>query len=424
VQPHDPVCRNCGRKQNLLAIGLDRIYEDDLESLLSYSRDKAAEDPGDYSRTYNLAGAELLNGHYEAARELYKRVIDVNPDFPDAHLNLGVVHAHLGAADEAVAEFKKYIDLDIHSPRVERVLRAICSIKNIPYEDALYETGVSPSLKGRPVKIQHPAKKGLPTRAVGGTMYGQVEQVAPKPRAWGAIDTFFLLIACCAVLAWFLLPIQTKSAINSAISGFQDRYSFSVTSEAIAAVPGDEEDTGEETGPAIINANPGTSSYLPLDTGNRWEYISYDSRSPLGTGRRENESIVEMRVMGYESEEQEIWRVRNGSAEVYYVEKSNGLYSILNPDHPWSTQLIQVPYPPTDGVTRSDLDQTVTVIGTEMVETSMGLFECVKLKYTLPEPPGMEWYAWYGRGVGLVKYIGGGRDGTYHVREIRSYELH
>ncbi len=424
VQPHELVCHNCGRQQNLLLLGLDRLYEDDLPGAIAWHEGKVRENPDDHSRIHQLAGVKLLNGEYDAARELYRRAISLNPDIPEAHLNLGVIQAVLGDDDEAVKEFKEFIKLDLHSPRVERVLRAVCAIKNIPYEDALYETGVRPAVVGRKAKLQSTARRKIGTDMSGGTLYSPVTSVEAKPRTWGAIDTFLLLIACCAILAWFFLPLQTKDLINKTIASLQNRYTFTVTSDHVVAMPENEEEESEEDeGPAIINADTESRSYLPLATDNRWEYMSYDSRNPLGTGNRENESIVEVRVLGMESIAQNIWRVRNGSNTFYYVEKNTGLYSIINPDHPWSTQIIQVPYPPDDGVTRTDLDQTVTVIGTEIVETSLGLIECVKLKYTLPEPSGTTWYAWYGRGIGLVKYIGGGRDGTYHVRVLRSFEL-
>jgi len=425
VQPHEAVCPRCRRHQNLLFAGLDRLYEQDLDNLVDYHESRVRENPSDYLRIHHLAGAHLLKGDYDKASDLYRKVLQLKPDFAEAHLNLGGILACLGSVDEAVSEFREFVRLDIHSPRVERAVRAICSLKNIPYEDALQETGVK-ELTNKKGKVSRDRDHigGLKAR---GTMYERPAPVIYKRKAWGAIDLFLLFLFILAALAYYFYPNQSKGILRSAVTGLETQLTFNVNS---AESSGDENPTGEEEtddgdddGPSIINADPGTNSFMPLAAGNRWEYTTWDSRDPTGGGSRENESSVDVRVVRLVNAESGVWETRNGPNTAYYIEKRTGLYSTLNPDFPWSTSYTQVPYPPTDGQIVTDNDQIATVMSTEVVTTSMGMFECVKIHYVDTRFNDLEWYAWYGKGVGLVKYVGGGNRGIYHVRELRFYEL-
>ncbi len=420
VQPHEAVCTRCNRRQNLLFIGLDRLYEKDLDRLVEYHEREVKAVPNDYMRLYSLAGACLLSGDYKRAHDLYRMVIGLNPHFPDAHLNLGVILAVLGDTDNAVGELKEFIRLDLHSPKVERVVRAICSIKNIPYEDALSETGVKPA----------PDKQIRDPKLMRGGMYFPPPGPIIKKRSWGIVDIFLLFIILIVLTAWFLFPSRSKSVLHSAIAALESRYAFTVASGGAAETMVNENENGADAAddenddePGVINADPLTDSYLPLTTGNRWTYTTYETRSPSGTGNRSSVGSVEVRVSGMADSERGIWKVENGPLNVYYIEKATGLYSLSPPTFSWTTEIIQIPYPPDIGRSATDLGQTVTVEAVEIVETSVGLIECVKLHYTLKEPSDTEWYAWYGRDVGLVKYIGGGRNGIFYVRELRDYNL-
>ena len=130
-----------------------------------------------------------------------------------------------------------------------------------------------------------------------------------------------------------------------------------------------------------------------------------------------------MTVTGLSNSAKGIWKVQNGTDTVYYVENDNGLYSVDSTSAPWGTEFIQVPYPPTVGRTVTTQGQTVSVEAEEDVKTVAGTFHCVKLKYTTDEPSLPGWIAWYGQGIGLVKYQGQDPDGTYHVLELRTYSL-
>jgi len=59
------------------------------------------------------------------AVEQYKEAIELDPEYPDAHLNLGMTYADLDQRDEAKAEFKAAMDLDPQDPLARHELAAI-----------------------------------------------------------------------------------------------------------------------------------------------------------------------------------------------------------------------------------------------------------------------------------------------------------
>ncbi len=443
IRPHELYCSVCDRKQNPLFEGLEKVYGDDLGLTIERLTREIERKPYDYLSLFRLGNAYLLKGNYESARALYIRALEKKPDLAPARLNLGGVLACLGDEKGAIAELEEYVRLDVHSPRVERALRVICALKNIPYEDVLRETraGIGPRTAGG--KGTGFGGAGTFTGArLRGSIYSP--PIIMKKRAWGAIDVFLLLVIILAVGAWYIFPAQSKDMLDTAVTAIEAPFSFRVQDGEQSQIPvaGDEEvengdessdqsaDAGDEAGDAdeegasaTENANPTAGDYFPLAAGNTWEYLYFDTRSPTGSGDRENTTVREMRVIGIERRNPDIWNVRNGDQTVYYVEKRTGLYSVRNPEAPWSFSICQIPIPPTEGKSVRDGDQVVTVIGEEDVETPAGIFHCIRLHYTVTGLPGTEWTAWYAQGVGLVRYIGGGRRGPSHVLELREYHL-
>lgn len=425
VLPHEVKCSKCGRDQSLLFAGLDRLYEEDLDGLLDYHLSEVKKFPDDPVRVNQLAGAYLLKGDYEKARDLYFRVAELAPDFAEAHLNLGGVLAYLGDSESAIRELNEFVKLDLHSPRVERAIRAISRLKDDPYEDGVRKQDRKPL----------PAPGTLSRRLSTG--YGPPQSPKPivkKKKSWGPIDIILLVLILLCVAGWYLLPVESRSILDAAVQNIESRYEFTVSNSELTEFEGtsdDENGTGANRGDdesdddehGIINSNPATSSYLPLAHGNRWEYVIYDTRDPSGSGTRRNETVLVMTVRGYANEAEGVWEVRNGDITVYFMEKPNGIFSVINTRIPWASKIIQVPIPPDIGAARTSEGQTVTIIAEEVIETPAGLVDTIKLKYTVGLPRGTEWYIWYGRGIGIVKYVGGGRDRMYHVRELREYEL-
>jgi len=233
-----------------------------------------------------------------------------------------------------------------------------------------------------------------------------------------------------AVAGWFLFPSQSKTLISSGVELVESKYRFTVTSEqpggianAESASEADEMAGGNDTEAGIINLDPSIDSYFPLAQGYKWEYYTYQSHNPDGSGTRERETVIEMAVDSLVDSEKGLWKVQNGDTSVYYTEKQTGIYAGTSEGGSWSTLFIQLPLPPDDGKTSSTGGQVATVVGTEVLDTAVGKIQCVKVHVTSSLPEGTEYYAWYGRGIGLVRYIGTGRNNIYFVRELKSFDL-
>jgi tetratricopeptide (TPR) repeat protein len=60
-----------------------------------------------YALSYNIATSYLNKGMIDEAIAEYKTVLDMNPDYAEAHNSLGVAYFSKGMIDEAIAEYKK-----------------------------------------------------------------------------------------------------------------------------------------------------------------------------------------------------------------------------------------------------------------------------------------------------------------------------
>jgi len=441
LQPHQLVCPNCGRKQTLLFQGLDRLYEDDIEGLIKTFERMAEKSPNDAMLLDQLAGSYLLNGEYEKAKANYQMALKIDPMLADAHLNLGGVLGYLGEKEAAIKELKEFVRLDLHSPRVERALRAIATLEGRSYEDVLAETGAKKGSirpdrelrRSRSARREDP--KAMDRKMARGTMYSSmvraVKPVVRAKRAFGIFDVILWVFALVVTGMIYFMPEKVDGMVNNALADIETQYVFHAESGDLPGTPifhdivqeeEDEEDEEEEPPGAIINEDPESDSYFPLARDNRWEYVTYDSANARGTGERTNESTVVVRVTGISNSFHRIWRIHNGPDTVFYIERNDGLYSVIGPNGPMSLLITQVPYPPEIGSARDDDGQIMEVVAEEFVETSMGIFRCIKIHYT-QEATGKEWWGWYAQGVGIVKYISGGRGEPYHVRELVSYDL-
>ena len=435
VRPYEVVCLQCGRQQNLLFEGLEKIYADDLDGLIADLEKEVSARPYDYIRLFHLAGAHLLRGRFEIARDIYRRVLQLKSDFSPARLNLGITLACLGESDAAATELRLYVKHEPHSSKAERVIRAICSIKNIPYEDALRETGLDNVPKG---PVGRRPETHLPPRGRLGRRFDLAEPAIMSrkrvSRPWLIFDLILLFCIAVILAGWFGFPTESKKLLASAISYIEQPFRFQVVDGKVKSDGTPENSEGDEAlstsqpedqvpPGAIVNASPTSTSFFPLKQGNTWTYAAFDARDPSGVDQIRSSGSRTMTVTRLVNEKKGVWAVRNGPDTIYYVEESNGLFSLENPDAPWGEMIAQVPYPAEVGRSMTALGQTVTVDAEEDIEVAAGKFHCVRLKYSVKEPSGMEWYSWYAQGIGLVKYRGGGRDGTYHFLELGKYRL-
>jgi hypothetical protein len=436
VRPYEVACVQCGRKQNLLFQGLEKIQSDNLEMQIAELEKQIERNPHDYLLQFRLAGSHLMRGRYDVARDIYRRVLKMKPDFTPARLNLGVVLACMGEADASAQELRQFVHQEPHSSKAEWAIRTICSIKNIPYEDALLETGLEKGPKG--LEIRRPETR-IPSRAPSGRRFDQAvlpeKRRARVSRPWLVFDLTLLFLIIVILAGWYGFPSESKMLLGSLKTLLEKPFQFQVVNGKIeqAGKPlENEEDQAlsttqpeEEPVPpgAIVNATPTTTSFFPLKEGNTWTFSAFDAQDPLGTDVIRSSGTKTMTVVRMVNPKREIWSVKNGTDTNYYVEQSNGLFSLENPDSPWGDLIAQVPYPADVGKSVTLRGQTVTVEAEEDVEVPAGKFHCVRLKYTVKDSGGMEWYAWYAQGIGLVKYRGGGRSGSYHFLVLGKYTL-
>jgi hypothetical protein len=437
VRPYEVACAQCGRKQNLLFLGLEKIQSDNLDWQIADLDKQIARNPHDYLLLFRLAGSHLLRGRFDVARDTYRRVLKMKPDFTPARLNLGVTLACLGDADAAAQELRQFVRQEPHSSKAERAIRTICSIKNIPYEDALIETGLESGPKG--LEIRRPETR-LPSRGPSGRRYDQVvlpgKSRVRVSRTWLVFDLTLLFLIIIALLGWYGFPSESKTLLASAKLLLEKPFQFQVINGKIETAGKPAQDENDQTlsttepeadqGPppgAVVNAVPTTTSFFPLKEGNTWTFSAFDTRDMSGQDVIRTSGNKTMTVLRMVNPKREIWSVRNGTDTNYYVEEPNGLFSLENPDSPWGDLIAQVPYPAEVGKSVTLRGQTVTVEAEEDVEVPAGKFHCVRLKYTVKEPGDMEWYAWYAQGIGLIRYRGGGREGSYHFLVLGKYTL-
>jgi Flp pilus assembly protein TadD len=160
---------------------IDRVLKidpDNLEALrtrgnLAYDRREYADaerylerflelDPGDPGVKTDLASSLLFQGDRESAKRLYREVIAANPDFVQAHLNLGIALHADGDAEAAEASLEEALARASTPEQKEQVERIISLAANRAEKDRQNESpptkATSPfqrdaeaSLRGHPI---------------------------------------------------------------------------------------------------------------------------------------------------------------------------------------------------------------------------------------------------------------------------------
>src|SRR3974390_3461193 len=71
-------------------------------------RRAAAKDPNYF---FNFGNRLMAQGKFEEAIAAYRRVINIKPDFAEAHSNLGIMLVVQGKLEEAIAAFRRAISI-------------------------------------------------------------------------------------------------------------------------------------------------------------------------------------------------------------------------------------------------------------------------------------------------------------------------
>ncbi|HEX9746134.1 MAG TPA: tetratricopeptide repeat protein, partial [bacterium] len=117
VHPHHVQCLHCGRRQNLLFEGLEKVDAENLMELVSKLQEEFRAIPYDYLVQHKLGKAYILLGKYDEARTVLGALLQKKTDLWDARLNLGILHACLGEKELAVTELEYWLRNNPHSSK-------------------------------------------------------------------------------------------------------------------------------------------------------------------------------------------------------------------------------------------------------------------------------------------------------------------
>lgn len=123
-------CVNCGREleagHNFCpSCGAAPVQSPAVAAMIQDARKALAANPDDTSARYNLAIACKLGGMDDLALEELARVAEMQPDFEDAHYEMGLLHAKHGRKEEAIAALTCARELDPGDERIERLLKKL-----------------------------------------------------------------------------------------------------------------------------------------------------------------------------------------------------------------------------------------------------------------------------------------------------------
>lgn len=116
------------RPSDVLYLTLGEIYAEAdrheqavaaLETALAMSDDRVLEERARYSMGEVLVEA----GRLDEAEELYRQILEVNPDAPDAHYHLGNIYEERGDAEQARFEWREAFRLDPNHAEAIRKLQ-------------------------------------------------------------------------------------------------------------------------------------------------------------------------------------------------------------------------------------------------------------------------------------------------------------
>ncbi|MBF0490407.1 MAG: tetratricopeptide repeat protein [Candidatus Omnitrophica bacterium] len=111
-------------KKSFLAVGIVLTLIIGVNSLLTYERNKvwqdmyhlwddtAAKSPHKERPRSNRGLSNDILGNYKEALEDYRKAKELNPKFPEAYYNSGVVYTKMGKIPQAIAEYNRAIELN------------------------------------------------------------------------------------------------------------------------------------------------------------------------------------------------------------------------------------------------------------------------------------------------------------------------
>ena len=84
-------------------------------------------------KEFRRAGKALRKGNEQKCIEHLQKAVAIDPEYVEAHNNLGARYLHIGQAEKALAEFRAALKLDAHAPVPQvNVAAALFTMKNFP----------------------------------------------------------------------------------------------------------------------------------------------------------------------------------------------------------------------------------------------------------------------------------------------------
>lgn len=117
-----------------LELGLESLKANDIDKAIEYLEQATSEFPEDFAGLNYLGAAYARKGLYNRAVGTFLAALNLKPNVPSIHFNIGLAYQADGFLPEAKAEFEKALAID---PSYERAAEALKTIDAQLAEDTL-----------------------------------------------------------------------------------------------------------------------------------------------------------------------------------------------------------------------------------------------------------------------------------------------
>jgi tetratricopeptide (TPR) repeat protein len=120
IEPDDPVAH----------VDLGVVLVEQKGMMRPYTTEGHSSNPQYDNAHYNLGVLLAYNNRFEEAIGSYMQALRINPEKKGAHANIGAALLHLGKFDEAIVNFQEELKIDPGNQAVRNYLSAAIDMKN------------------------------------------------------------------------------------------------------------------------------------------------------------------------------------------------------------------------------------------------------------------------------------------------------